>query len=326
MVILPCNVVYFASASYMHIKYNMFTIGTILAFGGYLYFLWSPVEQLVKIPLDFAGASASLSNIFKYLDMPVESEGEKELGRDKGWNIEYTNVGFSYDGEKEILKDVSLKVESGQKMAVVGVSGSGKTTMTKLLTRLYDPCSGYIYINGTNTSEVKLEALRENIGIVEQEAYLFDTTVLENLKYARSGVTDEEIVETAKKAQIHDFIMSLPEGYDTVVGDRGVRLSGGQRQRLLIARALLKDPGVLIFDEPTSALDTLTEAALWEAINSYFRDKTVIIITHRLSTIKDANRIAVMAEGRISEFGTHEELLGYNGLYAAMYNQQRVTA
>jgi subfamily B ATP-binding cassette protein MsbA len=231
-------------------------------------------------------------------------------------------VTFSYNEGDEILHDLSFEAEPGQAVGLVGPSGAGKSTIASLLPRFYDCDAGTIRIDGTDIKHVTLDSLRNQVGIVPQETILFNGSVYDNILYGRLDATKEEIEEAAKAANAHDFIMELPDGYNTMLGDRGVNISGGQRQRIAIARAILKDPRILILDEATSALDTESERVVQEALNRLMVGRTSIIIAHRLSTIKNADRILVLDKGKLVEDGTHEELMNKNGLYAHLYQIQ----
>lgn len=251
----------------------------------------------------------------------VEKEDAKELVVKKG-NIIFENVSFSYDHSKEVLHNVSLNINEGCKLALVGPSGGGKTTICHLIPNFYKLTDGNIYIDDQNIKDVTLESLRKNIGIVQQDVFLFNGTMKENILYGRLDATDEEIIDAAKKANIHDYIMSLPEKYETQIGERGVRLSGGQKQRLSIARVFLKNPAILILDEATSALDNTTEILIQNALDELCKGRTTLVVAHRLSTIKNADEIIVIANGTIKEQGSHEKLIEKNGIYARLYNLQ----
>ncbi len=237
-------------------------------------------------------------------------------------SVRFEHVTFSYNEGDEILHDLSFEAEPGQAVGLVGPSGAGKSTIASLLPRFYDCDAGTIRIDGTDIKHVTLDSLRNQVGIVPQETILFNGSVYDNILYGRLDATKEEIEEAAKAANAHDFIMELPDGYNTMLGDRGVNISGGQRQRIAIARAILKDPRILILDEATSALDTESERVVQEALNRLMVGRTSIIIAHRLSTIKNADRILVLDKGKLVEDGTHEELMNKNGLYAHLYQIQ----
>jgi subfamily B ATP-binding cassette protein MsbA len=236
--------------------------------------------------------------------------------------IRFESVGFEYLPGHPILTNISFTVEAGEVIAVVGPSGSGKTTLVDLIPRFYDPVSGRILFDETDIREFDLKSLRSLMGMVTQEVILFNDTVRSNIAYGDQSCSFERIVEAARAANAHEFIAALPNGYDTVVGERGTRLSGGQRQRLSIARAILKDPRVLIFDEATSALDTESELLVQEAIDRLLRGRTTFVIAHRLSTVQNADRILVLDDGRLREVGTHSELIGSNGMYRRLYDLQ----
>ena len=236
--------------------------------------------------------------------------------------IEFKNVNFQYNEQKEILKNINLKIQPGKKLALVGPSGGGKTTICHLIPNFYRINEGEILIDGQNINNVRLDSLRKNIGIVQQDVFLFNGTIRENILYGRLDATEEEIIDAAKKANIHDYVMTLPDGYETQIGERGVKLSGGQKQRLSIARVFLKNPAILILDEATSALDNTTEILIQSALDELCKGRTTLIVAHRLSTIKTADEIIVIANGIIKEQGTHEELIDLDGIYAKLYSLQ----
>ena len=236
--------------------------------------------------------------------------------------IVFDSVSFNYGDDEKVLKDVSFAIESGKTVALVGPSGGGKTTICSLIPRFYDVSGGSITLDGRNIKDITQKSLRQNIGIVQQDVYMFYGTIRDNIAYGKAGATDEEIIEAAKKANIHDFIVSLPEGYNTFVGERGTRLSGGQKQRISIARVFLKNPPILILDEATSALDNESERYIQHSLEQLSEGRTTLVIAHRLSTIRNADKIYVIEEGRIKEEGSHSDLLAHNGLYAKYYNMQ----
>lgn len=250
-----------------------------------------------------------------------DSEGAIELDNIKG-DIEYKNVCFSYNGENVVLDNIDLKINAGECLAVVGPSGGGKTTMCHLLPRFYDVSSGSITIDGHDVRDVTQASLRRNIGILQQDIYIFADTIMENIRYGRPDASDEEVIKAAKLAEIHNDIVALPNGYNTYVGERGVMLSGGQKQRISIARVFLKNPAVIILDEATSALDSVTEQKIQSALDQLAKGRTALIIAHRLSTIRGADKIAVIEGEHICEIGSHDELMAKNGEYAKLYKAQ----
>lgn len=298
------------------------TVGTITATVTLVNRLYRPVESLMNLSVSFTRSLAMFTRIFDYLDREATiknpANGAKpELERA---TIEYEHVAFGYDDTDElVLTDVSFTVPGGEMFAIVGPSGSGKSTVVNLIPRLYDVKGGTVRVAGVDVRSIDLTYLRENVGVVTQEAYLFNGTILDNLLYAKPDATMEEIEAACRVANIHEFIQAQPEGYNTEVGNRGLKLSGGEKQRLSIARVMLKDPKILILDEATSALDAESEALVQEALDKLMQGRTTIIIAHRLSTVRKANRILVLGNGRVQEQGSHEELVRRNGIYARLY-------
>ncbi len=301
-----------------------FDAGDFMTFLLAMFSMIKPVKSLSQIHIKLQEGMAAASRIFEVLDSDekVKNRSDATVVKAFSKSIEYRQVSFSYNGSDAILKDISFSVERGQVIAFVGPSGGGKSTLLDLLPRFYDPQQGSILIDGHDIKTVTLESLRSLMGIVTQETYLFNDTVFNNIAYGLTSVDKQKVIETARMANAHEFIMELENGYDTQVGNRGVKLSGGQRQRLAIARALLKDPQILIFDEATSALDTESEVLVQEAIDRLMQNRTSLVIAHRLSTIKNADRILVIDRGRIVEGGSHDDLLGSDGLYARLYSMQ----
>jgi ATP-binding cassette subfamily B protein len=298
------------------------SIGTIVAFTTLQTRLFWPIQSLLGVAVDIQSSAALFERVFEYLDLPVDlAEGERELPAVRG-ELRFDDVSFRYDGEDSerdwTLHDVDLTIAPGTTLALVGETGSGKTTLGYLAARLYDPERGAVRLDGTDLRELRFGSLTDAIGVVSQETYLFHASVRENLRFARPDASDEEIEEAARAAQIHDTIVALPEGYDTVVGERGFRFSGGERQRIAIARTVLRNPPVLVLDEATSALDVQTERAVGEALDRLAEGRTTLVIAHRLSTVREADQIAVLESGEVVEVGTHDELIARGGRYAAM--------
>ena len=300
------------------------TVGTITATVALINRLYRPVQSLLNIQVDFTRSLALFTRIFEYFDMknPIVSKDNGKKPDMKHADIRYEHVVFSYDPEKPLLTDVDFTVPAGKMYAIVGPSGSGKSTVVNLLPRLYDVLGGSVTVGGVDVRDMDLKYLRTNIGVVTQESYLFNGTIRENLLYAKPDATDRELEEACKIANIHGYIESQPEGYETIVGNRGLKLSGGEKQRLSIARVILKDPKILILDEATSALDSISENAIQEALERLMAGRTSIVIAHRLSTILKADRILVVKDGAIAEAGDHESLLAQNGVYRELYETQ----
>lgn len=300
------------------------TVGTITAMVALINRLYRPVQEMMNISVEFTRSLALFTRIFDYFDMEetITSPSDGKKPEVKNEEIRYNHVAFSYIPEKPLLTDVDFAVPGGKMYAVVGPSGSGKSTVVNLIPRLYDVCSGSVTIAGVDVRDFDLEYLRRNIGVVTQETYLFNGTIKDNLLYAKEDATDEEIVEACKTASIHEFVMNQPDGYNTQVGNRGLKLSGGEKQRLSLARVILKDPAILILDEATSALDSISENAIQDALTVLMQNRTSIVIAHRLSTILKADRILVVKDGMIKEQGTHEELLELGGVYKELYETQ----
>ena len=290
----------------------------------YINIFVSPIEVLVEFTEMFQKGYSGFKRFLEVVETEVEivdAPDAKELQQVKGV-IDYEQVSFSYTDEEQVLENIDIHIEAGKSIALVGPSGGGKTTICSLLPRFYDVTQGSIKIDGQDIRGVTLASLRNAIGIVQQDVYLFTGSIKENIAYGNPGASDEEIVEAAKKANIHDFIMSLPDAYDTYVGERGTRLSGGQKQRISIARVFLKDPKILILDEATSALDNESERHIQKSLEELAKNRTSITIAHRLSTIRNADEIIVITENGLEERGTHSELLAKNGVYANYYRLQ----
>ncbi len=286
--------------------------------------MYGPVNSLLNIQVEWMRAMALFTRIFEYFDMPVDIKNAPNAKHPETavGEVVFEHVEFSYDGERKILKDIDFTLQSGKSIAIVGPSGSGKSTIVNLIPRLYDVCGGRVTFDGVDVRDLELEFLREHVGIVSQETYLFNGTIRENLLYARPDATEEQLIEACKKANIYDFIQRQELGLDTPVGNRGLKLSGGEKQRISIARVLLKDPPVFIFDEATASLDSISESKIQEAIDPIIHSRTSILIAHRLSTILAADEILVIKDGVIAERGVHKELVKQGGVYAELYKTQ----
>jgi len=308
---------------------SVVSIGTLVAFTTLQTRLLFPIGSLLNVQADLQTSTALFDRVFEYLDLPVEIEEPAEPvpfdpARAAG-EVEFRDVGFHYDEVGgPTLRDINFVAPAGSRVAIVGETGAGKTTLGYLTARLYDVTEGAVLIDGVDVRDLCFDALRGTVGVVSQETYLFHGTVRDNLRFAKPSATDEELEQAARAAQIHDHLASLPEGYDTVVGERGYRFSGGEKQRLAIARAVLRDPPVMVLDEATSALDVETERAVQEALEHLSRGRTTIAIAHRLSTIRDSDMILMLDEGRVIERGTHEELVALGARYAALVERDAV--
>jgi len=301
-----------------------FTIGGLVAYRGYWWQLFAPVFSLAQINEMVQRALAAASRVFEILDAPLEitdAPDAIDLLEVRG-HITFEHVTFAYDDRNGVLQDVSFEVLPGQKVGIVGPSGAGKSTILALLLRLWEPQEGRILLDGYDLRQIKQESLRRHCAIVTQEPFLFNDTVKNNIRYGRLDATDDEVVEAAKLANAHEFIEQLPNGYDTVVGERGVRLSGGQKQRICIARAFLANPRILLLDEATASVEPESEAVIHAALERLMEGRTTIIVSHRLSMVRDCDQILVIQDGQVVERGTHEELMANGGWYARMYRLQ----
>jgi ATP-binding cassette subfamily B protein len=317
-------VIYWVTGFTGHGDHMAISIGTLVAFTTLQQNLFRPAVQLLGVGVDIQSSLELFGRIFEYLDLPIdvaEPTHPTAIGQIKG-EVRLNDVAFSYPtADSPTLRGVDITVPAGHSLAVVGETGSGKTTLSYLIPRQYDVTSGAVTIDGVDVRDMSFDDLAAAIGVVSQETYLLHASVADNLRFAKPDATDEELVAAAKIAQIHEHLMSLPDGYDTVVGERGYRFSGGEKQRLAIARAVLRNPPILVLDEATSALDTQTEQAVQEAIDALSAGRTTITIAHRLSTIRDADEIVVLDHGEVAERGTHEDLLARGGHYASLVNR-----
>lgn len=300
-----------------------------ITFGDYSAFIVSvslfitPVTTLINFMEQYQNGVTGFERFLEIMEQKPEVNHENAIAvpRLKG-EIEFSDVTYAYDGQNNVLDHINLKIGQGETFALVGPSGGGKTTICHLIPHFYNITSGNLLIDGIDINDMTLDSLRRNIGIVQQDIYLFNASIKDNILYGRLDASDEEVIEAAKRANIHDYIMSMPDGYDTQIGERGVRLSGGQKQRLSIARVFLKNPPILILDEATSALDNTTEILIQQALDELCKGRTTLVVAHRLSTIKNADEIAVISQGKIIEQGNHNELMKEDGMYAHLYNLQ----
>lgn len=301
---------------------GMITVGEFTSFALYISVFMNPIRKLVGFVEQYQNGMSGFKRFCEIMDTPTEEEtGDVDAGVVKG-DVEYKNVSFSYDSESgEVLHGLDLKIGAGRTVALVGPSGGGKTTICHLLPRFYEIAEGSITVDGRDIREYTRSSLRRNIGIVAQDVFLFNATIYDNIVYGCHGVTREQVEEAARRANIHDYILTLPEGYDTVVGERGVKLSGGQKQRISIARVFLKNPPILILDEATSALDNVTERMIQRSLEELCVGRTTIVVAHRLTTVKNADEILVITDDGIAERGTHDELVSSGGIYAGLWQE-----
>ena len=315
----------FRAAGLILVAYSDLSIGMMFAMFGYIWFIMTPVQDILTIQYSYASSNAAIKRINKILDLKVEKNGDEKLClKDKKLDILIKDLNFSYNEEKSILKDISLEIKTGEKVALIGASGSGKTTLAQIISGFYAKNSGEIYYNDTSVDNINKQTLRENIFLVLQMPILFNNTLRFNITMGNENISDEQIFEALKIAQLYESVENMTEGLDTIVGKHGIRLSGGQRQRLSIARMVIADPAVVIFDESTSALDVHTEAKLFNALIDILKDKTVITIAHRLSTVKNANIIYVLDDGKIVQRGNHKELEEEEGHYLEFVKKQLI--
>lgn len=307
----------------LFVYFDLIELGDFAAFILFVNIFMNPIRKLISFVEQYQNGMAGFARFTEIMDEQAEKEAEnaREVGVLKG-EIEFERVSFAYDAHKAVLNNVTLSIPEGRRVALVGPSGAGKTTICNLIPRFYELSEGKITIDGIDIAEMTLPSLRKNIGIVAQDVFLFTGTIFENIAYGKPDATQDEVEAAAKDANIHEFIMTLPEGYQTFVGERGVKLSGGQKQRISIARAFLKNPPILILDEATSALDNATELAIQQSLESLCKGRTTLIVAHRLSTIKNADEIIVIDEEGIRERGSHASLMAQNGIYTDLYNSQ----
>jgi ABC-type multidrug transport system fused ATPase/permease subunit len=300
------------------------TLPVLVAFLALATTLYRPIKNLSRAYNSVSDSMAGIERVIEILDLEAETPGQEgtEILYDIRKDIRFENVSFSYDGKQKVLEDIGLEIGKGQTVALVGKTGVGKTTLSDLIPRFYDPTEGRILIDGADIRTFSRDSLLRHIAVVTQDPFLFDTSVEENIRYGRLDATEEEIIEAGRAAFIHDRILGLPQGYKTRVGDRGARLSGGERQRITIARAILRNPSILILDEATSSLDAESEQWVKRAIDNLMEGRTTVAIAHRLSTIRNADKIVVLEDGRISMMGKHDELMQQEGLYRELCAMQ----
>lgn len=304
--------------------YGVINLGDFLAYMLYVKLFTDPIKKLINFVEQYQNGMTGFKRFMEIMDVEKEKENPNavEINNVEG-KIEFENVSFSYENES-VLNDINLSIESGKMLALVGPSGGGKTTFCSLIPRFYDVDKGNIKIDGKSIYDIKLNSLRKNIGIVQQDVFLYTGTIKENIRYGNQSATDEEVIEAAKKANIHEFIMGLKDGYDTYIGERGVKLSGGQKQRISIARVFLKNPPILILDEATSALDNVTEYLIQKSLEELCKNRTTIVVAHRLSTIKNADEIIVLTDKGIEERGSHTELIEKGGIYQNLNRYSKI--
>ena len=300
------------------------TLGELMLFMSYMYMFYGPIQGLTRLNHMLQRAASAAERVFEILDAEPEVDDKKgavDLPTISG-NIRFDNVVFSYDDDKNALEGVSFEIKAGQMVGLSGPSGAGKTTLINLLGRFYDPVEGSITVDGHDIRDVKVKSLREQIGVVLQDPFLFHGTISDNISYSKPGAARSEIVAAAKAANAHDFIVNFPDGYDTMVGERGVGISGGEKQRISIARAVLKNPRILILDEATSSVDTETESLIQAALERLVEGRTTFAIAHRLSTLRKADTLIILEKGEIAEMGSHNELMDNKGLYRRLVDLQ----
>ena len=311
--------------SVFDIKEGIISIGGFVVINAYMFQLYQPLNFFGTVYRSIRQSLTDMENLFSlWGEKPYENNQETTLKDTENASIRFDNVSFDYDVRRTIIKDISFEVPNGKKVAIVGPTGAGKSTISRLLFRFYNPKSGSIYVNDQNIKDISQQSLRKIIGVVPQDTVLFNETIYYNILYGDPQASEKEIYAAARSADIHDFIQELPDGYNTLVGERGLKLSGGEKQRVAIARAILKKPSIFFFDEATSALDSTTEKEIQKNLELISKNKTTLVIAHRLSTAADAHNIIVLDQGRITEQGNHQELLGLKGKYAEMWSKQKI--
>ena len=323
-VVIMTGITIMLSMSAFDIRAGNITIGGFVVINAYMLQLYQPLNFFGTVYREIRQSLTDMENLFTlWEEQPNLSDGAEKLLEIKEASIRFENVSFDYDARRTIIKDISFDVPNGKKVALVGPTGAGKSTISRLLFRFYDPKQGDVYINNQNIKDISQQSLRKHIGVVPQDTVLFNDTIYYNISYGNPNANEEEIYNAAKSADIHNFIINLPDGYQTIVGERGLKLSGGEKQRVAIARAILKNPSIFFFDEATSALDSTTEKEIQKNLQAISKNRTTLVIAHRLSTAADADEILVLEQGEITERGNHDELLSKKGKYAEMWNKQK---
>ena len=323
-VVIMTGITIMLSMSAFDIRAGNITIGGFVVINAYMLQLYQPLNFFGTVYREIRQSLTDMENLFTlWEEKPNLSDGAEKLLEIKEASIRFENVSFDYDARRTIIKDISFEVPNGKKVALVGPTGAGKSTISRLLFRFYDPKQGDVYINNQNIKDISQQSLRKHIGVVPQDTVLFNDTIYYNISYGNPNANEEEIYNAAQSADIHNFIINLPDGYQTIVGERGLKLSGGEKQRVAIARAILKNPSIFFFDEATSALDSTTEKEIQKNLQAISKNRTTLVIAHRLSTAADADEILVLEQGEITERGNHEELLSKKGKYSEMWNKQK---
>lgn len=323
-VVIMTGITIMLSMSAFDIRAGNITIGGFVVINAYMLQLYQPLNFFGTVYREIRQSLTDMENLFTlWEEKPNLSDGAEKLLEIEEASIRFENVSFDYDARRTIIKDISFEVPNGKKVALVGPTGAGKSTISRLLFRFYDPKQGAVYINNHNIKDISQQSLRKHIGVVPQDTVLFNDTIYYNISYGNPNANEEEIYNAAKSADIHNFIINLPDGYQTIVGERGLKLSGGEKQRVAIARAILKNPSIFFFDEATSALDSTTEKEIQKNLQAISKNRTTLVIAHRLSTAADADEILVLEQGEITERGNHEELLSKKGKYSEMWNKQK---
>ena len=323
-VVIMTGITIMLSMSAFDIRAGNITIGGFVVINAYMLQLYQPLNFFGTVYREIRQSLTDMENLFTlWEEKPNLIDGAEKLLEIKEASIRFENVSFDYDARRTIIKDISFEVPNGKKVALVGPTGAGKSTISRLLFRFYDPKQGDVYINNQNIKDISQQSLRKHIGVVPQDTVLFNDTIYYNISYGNPNANEEEIYNAAKSADIHNFIINLPDGYQTIVGERGLKLSGGEKQRVAIARAILKNPSIFFFDEATSALDSTTEKEIQKNLQAISKNRTTLVIAHRLSTAADADEILVLEQGEITERGNHEELLSKKGKYSEMWNKQK---